>query len=123
MTKTLKSLAAFAFLVAVLSSCQEDVDTKIVLNGNEVLSSPAPPALTQKDAYYEVLASNIARVIAADRSDPSDAVTQRRWVIKGPDQTTILEKNDLPGLEFVCSEPGWYSIYLEINEQKEAAQT
>jgi hypothetical protein len=107
----------------LLASCGEDVETRMKLNGKEFTSSADRPSLDQKDAYYEVFVAGAAKVVAADQSIPGTAVTSRRWLVKDPSGAVVIDKEDIGGFEFECKLPGWYSVYLEVNEQEEDAQT
>lgn len=125
MTKPLKlkSFLLLLFIGVVLGSCTEDVATEMILNGKSYASSASQPSPNDPSAYYEVSLARPAKIIAVDRSDPAKSVTKRKWVLKGPNGIKLAEEKDTPSLAFECDQPGWYAVYLEVNNQAENAKT
>lgn len=121
MTNPFKPYFFFLVTALLLSACTEDVDTTILLNAKSYPSSPIQPDMSDKTGYYEVILAGAMDIIAVDRSTPSEAVKKRKWVLEGPG--IKLEQQDSASLNFKCKQPGWYSVYLEINGQTEHAST
>lgn len=107
----------------LLGSCTEEVATEMILNDEIYSSSTTRPSPSDKAAYYEVNLAPTAKIIAVDRSTPSESVTKRKWVLKNQNGKVIFEKSKVPNIDIECEQAGWYSVYLEVNGQTEDAKT